>query len=146
MQHLKTLKLIMFGMAIYEASKASLYGNFEINTIIAESQLTKNEIMNDISLPNADPFVCSFRIGDVQWDPTHDYTSLVGENLTVVIKDHSDNVCTNNIYGFDSCSKRIGDMTLDGIGYDYHNKNKDNKDKQQNENINAEAELELEFE
>ena len=81
---------LAIGMAIYKGSKASVYGNFETNTIIAGSQLTKNEIMNDISLPNAEPFVCSIRIGDVQWDPTQKVlTTDKKRQLKQVVKERS---------------------------------------------------------
>ena len=128
-ENVQSLYGMATGISIYKGTKVELQGTFEIDTIVAGAALTEEEI-SDLTLPNAEPYVCSIRIGDNTWTPgaDSDVDTKGDGNTDVEIKDKTTSVSSSNIYGSDSCpsDKAIGDIKIEGLRIEYEGEKKRN--------------------
>jgi len=103
--HLKSYHGSVNAIALYKGSQVTMKGNFDINQVVAGSQITKAQALK-AKLPNPAPFVCSIFIG-----PNSDMDS--NPDVTPVVAASDDfTVLATSLYGYDYCESqaRVGAM------------------------------------
>ena len=105
-ENLKSWHGSTLGIAVYKGSVVQFNGDIQMDNLIAGDKLLLDHV-EQLKLPNAQPFVCSIFIGpnsDEDTDP--DITPVID-----VTDDFSSSV-SDTFYGYDYCQQheRIGDM------------------------------------